>query len=65
MLNLIFRKYILYNTKIIFGPQNKEITNLHLFSFYKVYHIVFFKLIFSLNSTLKAVLSSSHDASNK
>lgn len=31
-----FRKYILYNTKIIFGPKNQEITNLHLLFFYKV-----------------------------
>lgn len=42
-----FRKYILYNTKIIFGPKNKEITNLHLLLFYKVNQTVFLKLPFS------------------
>lgn len=36
-----FRKYILYNTKIIFGPKNQEITNLHLLFFYKVNQMEF------------------------
>lgn len=59
-----FRKYILYNTEIIFGPKNKEITYLHLLLFHEVNQTVFIKLLFSFGFHPESC-GSGHGVSNE